>query len=535
MHFSLSPKFGKSAGNALIVALLASAASGCSSDVTRFGGLFSSSGQDQMTTNSIPRRNMSGLQGDPVPQADMQGGAMQPNYANNNQAMNQPYPAQQSTYGSTARMASAPVSVQRSELAAPGAVSQNTMSQGGMSPAREKQVALAQPFPAATAPQHSAQVLTPPKRDADAIVTGSTPKVSGWSSANAPSVTMRPGESIATLANRYGVPEKEVLRANGLKSASAAKPGQVILIPTYNGGNAAKASAQSNDLAKGGQAPQPGKQQEQNLAVVPGSNAARDKQMANADQAGKAPVGAGKGPKGAGGSYVVKSGDSLAKIAKATGNSVDDIKAANNLTAGSIRIGQELHIPNGAGTADTMKTASIQPKAEQKPAAQPVSASATAAAQPATYKAPDATESVSDAAKKEVASAAPEATGIGKYRWPVRGAVIAAYGANVNGSRNDGIDISVPQGTAIKAAENGVVIYAGNGLKELGNTVLVRHDDGTVTVYGNADTLSVTRGQKIQRGQTVAVSGMSGNVKQPQVHFEVRKDATPVNPITFLE
>ena len=100
------------------------------------------------------------------------------------------------------------------------------------------------------------------------------------------------------------------------------------------------------------------------------------------------------------------------------------------------------------------------------------------------------------------ASAAPEATGIGKYRWPVRGAVIAAYGANVNGSRNDGIDISVPQGTPIKAAENGVVIYAGNGLKELGNTVLVRHDDGTVTVYGNADTLSVTRGQKIQRGQT---------------------------------
>ncbi|WP_111561386.1 peptidoglycan DD-metalloendopeptidase family protein [Rhizobium sp.] len=534
MRFSVSPKFGKSAGNALIVALLASAASGCSSDVTRFGGLFSSSGQDQMTTNSIPRRSMSGLQADPVPQADMQGGAMQPNYANNNQSMNQPYPSQQSTYGSSARMASAPVSVQRSELAAPGAVSQAPMASGNVSAAREKQVALAQPFPAANAPQHSSQVIVPPKRNADNIVTGSTPKVSGWSSTNAPSVTMRPGESVAILANRYGVPEKEILRANGLKSAAAARPGQTILIPTFNGGNAAKAAAQSNDLAKGGQAPQPARGQEQNLAVIPnGSNASRDKSMASADQSGKAPVGAG--PKGAGGTYVVKSGDSLAKIAKATGNSIDDIKAANNLTAGSIRIGQELNIPNGSGSADTMKTASIQPKAEPKPAAQPVSAPETAAAQPATYKAPVATESVSDAAKKEVASAAPEATGIGKYRWPVRGAVIAAYGANVNGSRNDGIDISVPQGTAIKAAENGVVIYAGNGLKELGNTVLVRHDDGTVTVYGNADTLSVTRGQKIQRGQTVAVSGMSGNVKQPQVHFEVRKDATPVNPMTFLE
>ncbi len=521
MRFSLSSRFGKSAGNVAMAALLASVATGCSSDVTRFGGLFSSAGQDQMTTNSVPRRNVSGLQADPVPQADLQGGGMQqPDYSTRSQAMNQPYPAQPA-YGSNARMASAPVSVQRSELSAPGAVA----------PAHERQVALAQPFPAA-APKKSAPVLVPPKADADAIVTGSTPKkVSGWSATNAPSVTLRPGESVTTLANRYGVPEKEILRVNGLKTAAAAKPGQIILIPTFNGGNAAKASAQAADLSKGGQQPQPGKQQDQNVAVIPGANSARDKSMASADQAGKLPAGAGKGP---GGTYVVKPGDSLAKIAKATGTSIDDLKAANNLSAGSIRIGQELRLPNGS--PDTMKTAAIPAKGEPKVAAQPVSAPATAAqAQPATYKAPVATETVDEAAKKEVASAAPEATGIGKYRWPVRGAVIAAYGANVNGSRNDGIDISVPQGTPIKAAENGVVIYAGNGLKELGNTVLVRHDDGTVTVYGNADTLSVTRGQKIQRGQTVAVSGMSGNVKQPQVHFEVRKDATPVNPITFLE
>jgi len=80
-----------------------------------------------------------------------------------------------------------------------------------------------------------------------------------------------------------------------------------------------------------------------------------------------------------------------------------------------------------------------------------------------------------------------------------------------------------------------VVIYAGNGLKELGNTVLVRHDDGTVTVYGHADALNVTRGQKVQRGQTIASSGMSGNATSPKLHFEVRKDATPVNPMTYLQ
>ncbi|AHG45174.1 peptidoglycan-binding protein [Rhizobium leguminosarum bv. trifolii CB782] len=530
MRFSLSPKFGKSAGNLLVVGLLASAATGCSSDVTRFGGLFSSSGQDQITTSSIPRRG--GAQGDPVPRADLGGSAVasQSGYGGGNGALNQPYPSNQ-TYDpvrtSSARMASAPVAVQRSDLAAPTAVAPPRQ--------REREVALAQPFP--SAPQaEKPRLVAPaaPKLTPDPLATGTTPKVSGWSATNAPSVTLRPGESIATLSRRFGVPEKEILRVNSLKTASAAKPGQAILIPTFNGGNAAKSASQAADLSKPGKMPEPVKAPEQNVAVVPGANSARDKTMASADSTGKLPAGAGKDPRAPAGTYVVKQGDSLAKIAKATGTNIDDLKAANNLSASSVKIGQALKIPNG--TADNIKTASIPAaKVDPKPA-QAAPAQQTASVEPAPYKAPAATQTVDDVEKKsDVSSAAPESTGIGKYRWPVRGQVIASYGANVNGNRNDGIDISVPQGTPIKAAENGVVIYAGNGLKELGNTVLVRHDDGTVTVYGNADTLSVARGQKIQRGQTVAVSGMSGDVKQPQVHFEVRKDASPVNPMTFLE
>ncbi|MBX5132565.1 peptidoglycan DD-metalloendopeptidase family protein [Rhizobium lentis] len=529
MRFSLSPKFSKSAGNLLVVGLLASTATGCSSDVTRFGGLFSSSGRDQITTSSIPP---SGQQGDPVPRADLGGSAVasQSGYGGGNNTLNQPYPARQSyepVRTSSARMASSPVSIQRSDLAAPTAAAPSRQ--------REKEVALAQPFPA-SAQLDKQRLVAPaaPKPTPDSLTTGTTPKVSGWSATNAPSVTLRPGESIATLSRRFGVPEKEILRVNNLKMASAAKPGQAILIPTLNGGNAAKAASQAADLSKPGNMPDPAKAPEQKVAVVPGANSARDKTMASTDPTGKVPVGAGKDPKTPAGSYVVKQGDSLAKIAKATGTNIDDLKAANNLSANSLRVGQALKLPNGS--ADTVKTASIPAeKVESKPA-DPAPAQQTASVQPAPYKAPVATQSVDDVEKKsDVSSDAPESTGIGKYRWPVRGQVIAAYGANVNGNRNDGIDISVPQGTPIKAAENGVVIYAGNGLKELGNTVLVRHDDGTVTVYGNADTLSVTRGQKIQRGQTVAVSGMSGDVKQPQVHFEVRKDASPVNPMTFLE
>ncbi len=213
------------------------------------------------------------------------------------------------------------------------------------------------------------------------------------------------------------------------------------------------------------------------------------------------------------------------------------------MTDGTVRIGQTLKV--GAGMTDPVRTASVP----QKPAEPAPVAPKVAAQQPAPVVAkvepavaapskPAAAEnaSLSEVEKKaDVASIAPKSTGIDKYRWPVNGAVIAGYGSNVNGSRNDGIDISVPEGTPIKAAENGVVIYAGNGLKQLGNTVLVRHDDGKVTVYGHASAINVSRGQKVTRGQTLASSGMSGDAQRPQVHFEVRKDATPVNPNTYLE
>ncbi|MET0748641.1 MAG: peptidoglycan DD-metalloendopeptidase family protein, partial [Rhizobium sp.] len=458
---------------------------------------------------------------------------------NGNAAMNQPYPAQPQTYKpaySSARIASAPA-VQRSELAAPAGVA--TSDHLSTRPPREEQQATAQPFPASTPTRGAApHALAPPRLAPDHMATGTTPgaipgKPSAWTGDNAPSVTLRPGETTATLASRYGVPEKELLRVNGLQSAASAQPGRVIIIPTMNGnGNVAKASSQATDLTKGGNKPVPTKAPEQDAAVLPNGNTARDKQQMSADNgAGKLSAGAGKGPTP--GSYVVKPGDSLAKIAKATGTHIDALKQANTIGKGGIQVGQTLKLPQGAASpaADQIKTASIAPEKAPVKAAAPVAA----AAEEPTKVASLPTQSVGDAQKSDAGSAAPESTGIGKYRWPVRGAVIAAYGANVEGSRNDGIDISVPSGTPIKAAENGVVIYAGNGLKALGNTVLVRHDDGTVTVYGHADALSVTRGQKVQRGQTLATSGMSGNAKQPQMHFEVRKNASPVNPMTFLE
>jgi murein DD-endopeptidase MepM/ murein hydrolase activator NlpD len=163
---------------------------------------------------------------------------------------------------------------------------------------------------------------------------------------------------------------------------------------------------------------------------------------------------------------------------------------------------------------------------EAAPAAKPAAQGEKVAA----YTPPKKTEKVIQQADET----APDATGIGRMRWPVRGRVISQYGKG-SGKSNDGIDISVPEGTPVKAAENGVVIYAGDGLKEFGNTVLVRHEDGLVTVYGHASALKVQRGEKVKRGQEIAVSGMSGQTDSPKLHFEVRKNSSPVDPSSYLE
>ncbi|MGZ9720751.1 peptidoglycan DD-metalloendopeptidase family protein [Rhizobium miluonense] len=561
MGFSLSSNFGKSAGKVLVAILLASTATACSSDTTRFGGLFSKT--DNVTTGSINRRSLNGPNGDPVPRADVAqaGGYGQQDYSQQSAPVAQPYPNSSARYNpsySSARASAAPVAIQRSELAPPGASAQAVRPRAV---SRAENEALAQPFPASRNNNGSrnAPALAPDTLSTGTIkAAAATPQMSpGWTTVNAPSVTLHQGENIALLSRRYGVPEKEILRANGLRNGAGAQPGQQIIIPTMNGAGAAspaKMASEATDLSKGGKMPGPAKApQQQDTLALPSGNQMRGKSQAGLADPNKLAAGNGKGPgpKGAG-SYVVKPGDSLARIAKESGVTVAELKRANGMQAGDgIRIGQALTLPHGAvAAADPVKTASIEPqkvsvKPGVAPVAEPVAKQApkvaaradtsTDAAKPKEVASASPSQSINDAAKSDTQADAPEATGIGKYRWPVRGAVVAGYGSNVNGSRNDGIDISVPEGTPIKAAENGVVIYAGNGLKELGNTVLVRHDDGTVTVYGHADALSVARGQKVQRGQTLATSGMSGNVNQPQLHFEVRKNSAPVNPMTFLE
>lgn len=186
----------------------------------------------------------------------------------------------------------------------------------------------------------------------------------------------------------------------------------------------------------------------------------------------------------------------------------------------SLRIGQKLVIPGSAVASNTparRAEAPAQPKQVAQLGNPPVDNAAT-------VKQIAPTEAEKPAASK----AAPS------FRWPVKGRVISNYGSKPNGQQNDGINISVPENTAVKASEDGTVAYAGNELKGYGNLVLVRHVGGFVTAYAHNSEILVHRGETVKRGQVIAKAGQTGGVASPQVHFEIRKGSNPVDPSHYL-
>lgn len=151
-------------------------------------------------------------------------------------------------------------------------------------------------------------------------------------------------------------------------------------------------------------------------------------------------------------------------------------------------------------------------------------------------KRPARTQVTSRAVAKTVAKAIPRtpaSSGKG-FLWPVRGRVISGFGAKAKGLRNDGINIAAKRGTAVKAAENGVVVYAGNELRGFGNLLLIKHSGGWVTAYAHVDKILVKRGDKVAKGYQIATVGSTGGVSTPQLHFEMRRGRTARDPRKYL-
>jgi murein DD-endopeptidase MepM/ murein hydrolase activator NlpD len=306
-------------------------------------------------------------------------------------------------------------------------------------------------------------------------------------------------DTLEILSRRYNVSAAEIARANGYKGPRALSPGQQLIIP-HPAASVAAAPALAAPVSK--------------------------------------PVAMASTPPSV---HVVNHGDTLLSISRRNHVPVAELAKANKLEPSSkLKLGMKLTVPGTKTAAVAPVAPAVQPAAVA--AVQPVVASApvtkvaaATAGPPQTAHLAQATGKIEDAAAAETPVKASEATGaLPTFRWPVRGKVITAYGAKANGKANDGINLAVPEGTPVKAAEDGVVAYSGNELKGYGNLVLVRHSNGYVTAYAHASELMVKRGDTIKRGQVIAKSGQSGEVGSPQLHFEIRKGSSPVDPLQFL-
>jgi murein DD-endopeptidase MepM/ murein hydrolase activator NlpD len=333
-------------------------------------------------------------------------------------------------------------------------------------------------------------------------VTGSLPAAPPpprWTWEGGTAITVTPGETLESIARRHNVPVSAVMEANNITSPAMIHPGQHLVIPRYRGPAVAAAPPATRIASAAPALPAPAPVGPPRTALAPTA-----------------------------GMHVVAPGETLHSISRLYGKPVLVLAKANNIPPDTmVRVGERLVIPD-------VRTA-------QRPA--PAAAPRTAAPAPAAPASVASIESPHSARLAEPAAppaqespvkAAEPAGELTSFRWPVRGRVIAGFGPKPNGLQNDGINLAVPEGTPIKAAQDGVVAYAGNELKGYGNLVLVRHSNGYVTAYAHASELLVKRGDQVKRGQVIARSGETGNVTSPQLHFEIRKGANPVDPMPML-
>jgi murein DD-endopeptidase MepM/ murein hydrolase activator NlpD len=251
----------------------------------------------------------------------------------------------------------------------------------------------------------------------------------------------------------------------------------------------------------------------------------------------------------AGALHTVASGDTLYALGRKYGVSPFVIAQANGLdTNQQLTLGQKVKIPG----AKAIKAAPVEAVvADAEPTVNPVKPRkkpplALAEEEQVAADGTDGEAAIGEAPKKIIAEAKPvlkeqpvaeaaiaSPAGL-NLRWPLKGKVISGYGNKPGGLKNEGINISVPEGTSIRAADTGVVAYAGNELKGYGNLVLIRHAGGYVTAYAHAKELLVKRGDKIDRGAIIGKAGQTGSVSSPQLHFEVRKGATALDPMKYM-
>ena len=332
------------------------------------------------------------------------------------------------------------------------------------------------------------------------------------------------GDTVYSLAKRYSVSANNIIEMNGLKSPYTLKIGQKLNVPAVPNDNAVV------------------DKKEDKAEEVPNVIAVPEKKATGVQTTTKVQLT----------DIVVQPGDTLYSLSRKYAVPVNDLAVLNNLKAPfALTVGQKLRVPDlkQAPVAKTeTKVVAKETTKETTPVkvVEPVKVADNTKAATTKSSAQKKTEDARTVAKvkeepKKISSdpskklPAITARSSSKFSWPVKGTVLSHYGAKSNGLFNDGINIGAKIGTVVKAAENGVVAYAGNEVKGMGNLVIIQHAGGWMTVYAHMDSMVVRRGAKVSVGQKIGTVGKTGKVDKPQLHFEIRKGTKAYNPSAYLK
>ncbi|HEY4031850.1 MAG TPA: LysM peptidoglycan-binding domain-containing protein [Caulobacteraceae bacterium] len=419
-------------------------------------------------------------------------------------------------------------------------------------------------------------------------------------------ITVRRRDTIQSLAKQAHVSVAELARLNHLKKPYRLKPGQRVELPDQIGAVARGSAPSRAEPTRATPA-----EDERSAGPTSVTAGRRDTLKGIADKHGvsvetlatlnhlKKPYRIHRGQKiklpaapveeraapqqrvAEGGSYRVKSGDTLYSIARSHGTDARSLADLNGMSQSErLTVGRRIRLPGGADdklAARPNRIVTAEPPTKPVPYAalptNPPVAPAPGLAPPPVLPPPSATASsvppptstlpstappasapsssaLANATPYRPTAPAPEPTtpgdaevaaaGKGLFLWPVKGDVLQKFGPATGGQRNDGVDISGVSGDPVVAAAAGEVVYAGNSVPGFGNLVLIRHDGGWVTAYAHLKSLDVKMRQTVTQGQEIGMVGQTGGVGQPQLHFEVRyapstrDKARPIDPMLVL-
>ena len=223
--------------------------------------------------------------------------------------------------------------------------------------------------------------------------------------------------------------------------------------------------------------------------------------------------------------YLIKKKDTLYSLSRKFNVSVRDLATLNDLTKNTkLQAGKYINIPNIAFSKEENKTNN-----KKKQVVNNTNNFSDGAFSRKKVKL------IQENLVKKKKSVVKTLKSTGRFIIPTNGKIISKFGKKSSGVYNDGINISATTGTKVVASDNGVVAYAGNGLKAFGNMVLIKHDKNFITVYAHMDKLKVKIGQKVRQNQIIGAVGSTGKVKIPQLHFQIRKKRQILNPYKYLK